>query len=249
MAEQMVRRNRVLQAMQEGRKATGYQITYPSVWAVEILSRVDFDYIWLDGEHGPFTYRDLEEMARAAEAAGATPIARVENVEASTVLQYLDRGIQGIMGPHIASGEDAEKLADACYFGPRGSRSFGGNRGTRYSFTPDAWGDKRDFYAQANDEMLVGALLEDQGAIDNIDDILAVEGIHYFGIGMNDFAQGIGYPGEPEHPDVVKAATELSSYIRSKGRHMSGDIMAAIWIQELLLNSAHAFMDEVAASD
>ena len=92
--------------------------------------------------------------------------------------------------------------------------------------------------------MLVGALLEDQGSIDNIDDILAVDGIHYFGIGMNDFAQGIGYPGEPEHPDVVKAADELSDYIRSKGRHMSGDIMDSVWIHELLLNSAQQFMDE-----
>ena len=244
---QMVNRNRVLQAVDEGRKAIGYQITYPSVWAVEILSRVDFDYIWIDGEHGPFTYNDLEAMARAAEAAGITPIARVENVEQSTILQYLDRGIQGIMGPHISSGEDAQKLVDACYFGPQGDRSFGGNRGTNYSFTPDAWGDKRDFYKQANDNMLVGALLEDQGAIDNIDDILAVDGIHYFGIGMNDFAQGIGYPGEPEHPVVVKAADDLSSHIRSKGRHMSGDIMDAIWIQELLLNSANAFIDGLKA--
>ena len=98
-------------------------------------------------------------MVRAVEAAGATAVARVENVEASHILQYVDRGIQGIMGPHIASGEDAEKLVDACYFGPIGHRSFGGNRGTNYSFTPDAWGDKRDFYQQANDNMIVGALL------------------------------------------------------------------------------------------
>ena len=241
----MVRRNRVLQAIEDQRKAVGYQITYPSVWAVEILSRVNFDFIWIDGEHGPFTYTDLETMTRAAEAAGITPIARVENVQQSTVLQYLDRGIQGIMGPHISSGEDAEMLVDACYFGPIGSRSFGGNRGTLYTFTPDAWGDKRDFYKQSNDNMLVGALLEDQGAIDNIDDILAVEGIHYFGIGMNDFAQGIGYPGQPEHPDVVKAADELSEHIRRKGRPMSGDIMHGIWIQELLLNSANAFVDRL----
>lgn len=240
----MVRENRVLRAMRENRKALGYQITFPSVWDVEILARCDFDYVWIDGEHGPFSYSELESMVRAIEAAGATAIARVENVEASTVLQYLDRGMQGIMGPHIASGEDAEKLVDACYFGPIGSRSFGGNRGTNYSFTPDAWGDKRDFYQQANDNMLVGALLEDQGAIDNIDDILAVEGIHYFGIGMNDFAQGIGYPGQPEHPDVVKAANELLDYIRSKGRNTSNDIMSSIWIHEMLLNSAETFMRE-----
>ena len=240
----MVKENRVLRAMRENRKALGYQITFPSVWDVEILGRCDFDYVWIDGEHGPFGYSELESMVRAIEAADATAIARVENVETSTVLQYLDRGVQGIMGPHIASGEDAEKLVDACYFGPMGSRSFGGNRGTNYSFTPDAWGDKRDFYQQANDNMLVGALLEDQGSIDNIDDILAVEGIHYFGIGMNDFAQGIGYPGQPEHPDVVKAANELSDYIRSKGRHMSDDIMSSIWIHEMLLNSAETFMRE-----
>ena len=107
--------------------------------------------------------------------------------------------------------------------------------------------DKRDFYQQANDNMLVGALLEDQGSIDNIDDILAVDGIHYFGIGMNDFAQGIGYPGECEHPDVVKAANELSDYIRSKGRYMNADIMSSVWIHELLLNSAQQFMDENAS--
>ena len=247
MGEVMVRENRVIKAMKEGRKALGYQMTFPSVWDIEILARCDFDFVWLDGEHGPFGYSETEQMVRAVEAAGATAIARVENVHHSTVLQYLDRGVQGILGPHIASGEDAEMLADACYFGPRGNRSFGGNRGTNYSFTPDAWGDKRAFYALANDNMLVGALLEDQGSIDNIDDILAVEGIHYFGIGMNDFAQGIGYPGQPEHLDVVGAADELSAYIRGKGRYMSDDIMSGIWIHELLLNSANDFISRNAS--
>jgi 4-hydroxy-2-oxoheptanedioate aldolase len=237
-----VRENRIVKAMREGRKALGYNITYPSVWDVEVLGMLDFDFVWIDGEHGPFGYSELETMARAAEAAGATAVARVENVEASTILQYLDRGIQGIMGPHIASGEDAQKLADACRFGPRGKRSFGGNRGTNYTFTPDPWGDKTAYYKEANDNMLVGALLEDQGAVDNIDDILAVDGIDYFGIGPNDFAQGIGYPGQPEHPDVIKVMKELTAYIRSKGRLMSADIMASVWIHDLLLDSGKAFL-------
>jgi 2-keto-3-deoxy-L-rhamnonate aldolase RhmA len=237
-----VRENRVIQAMKQGRKALGYNITYPSVWDIEILGRLDFDFVWIDGEHGPFGYSELEETVRAVEAAGATAVARVENVNQSTILQYLDRGIQGILGPHIASGEDAEALVDACYFGPRGKRSFGGNRGTNYTFTPDPWGDKTAYYKDSNDNMLVGALLEDQGAVDNIDDILKVEGIHHFGIGPNDFAQGIGYPGQPEHPDVVKVMNELSDYIHSKGRLMSGDIMTSVWIHDLLLSSGDDFM-------
>ena len=228
--------------MKEGRKAKGYNLTFPSPHVIEILGRLDFDYVWIDGEHGPFGQTELEETVRGIEAAGATPVARVESVNASTVLQYLDRGIQGVTGPHIASGEDAEALVDACYFGPVGQRSFGGNRGTNYTFTPEPWGDKTAYYKDSNDNMLVGALLEDQGSIDNIDDILAVEGIHHFGIGPNDFAQGIGYPGQPEHPDVVKAINELSDYIRSKGRLMTGDIMSSAWIHDILLTSAGDFL-------
>ncbi len=240
----LVRENRVIKAMKEGRKGKGYNLTFPSVHNIEILGRLDFDFVWIDGEHGPFGYSELEEQVRAIEAAGATALARVENVSRSTVLQYLDRGIQGIVVPHVSSGEDAQALADACYFGPQGKRSFGGNRGTNYTFTPDPWGDKTAYYADSNENLLVGALLEDQGAVDNIDDILAVDGIDHFGIGPNDFAQGIGYPGQPEHPDVVKAMDELSNYIRSKGRPMSGDIMDSIWIHDLLLSSAERFLDD-----
>ncbi len=239
-----VRENRIIKAMSEGRKALGYNITFPSVHNIEILGMLDFDFVWIDGEHGPFGYTELEDVVRAVEAAGATAVARVENINQSTVLQYLDRGIQGILGPHISSGEDAQALADACYFGPRGKRSFGGNRGTNYTFTPDPWGDKTAYYREANDNMLVGALLEDQGAVDNIDDILAVDGIDHFGIGPNDFAQGIGYPGQPEHPDVVKVMKELSDYIRSKGKPMSGDIMASVWIHDLLLDSGKKFLGD-----
>ncbi len=239
-----VRENRVIKAMGEGRIAKGYNLTFPSVHNIEILGRLDFDFVWLDGEHGPFGYTELEEQVRAIEAAGATAVARVENVEQSTILQYLDRGIQGVVGPHVSSGEDAQKLVDGCYFGPVGQRSFGGNRGTNYTFTPDPWGDKTAYYSDSNANMLVGALLEDQGAVDNIDDILAVEGIHHFGIGPNDFAQGIGYPGQPEHPDVVKVMDELSAYIRSKGRKMTADIMSSTWIHELLLSSGERFLKE-----
>ncbi len=239
-----VRENRVLKAMKEGRKAKGYNLTFPSVHNIEILGMLDFDFVWLDGEHGPFGYTELEEQVRAVEAAGATAVARVESADQSHVLQYLDRGIQGIVVPHVSSGEDAQALVDACYFGPAGKRSFGGNRGTNYTFTPDPWGDKTAYYKNSNDNMLVGALLEDQGAVDNIDDILAVDGIDHFGIGPNDFAQGIGYPGQPEHPDVVKVMNELSTYIRSKGRKMTGDIMSSVWIHDLLLGSARQFLNE-----
>ena len=98
MTEMMVRENRVLKAIGEGRKALGYQMTFPSVWDVEILGRLDFDYVWLDGEHGPFGYTELEEMVRAVEAAGATAVAegrKRRSVAHSAVSGSWDSGNHG----------------------------------------------------------------------------------------------------------------------------------------------------------
>ena len=226
--------------MKSGRKALGYNLTYPSVWDIEVLGRIDFDFVWLDGEHGPFTLENIEDICRTADAAGMTTIARVPDVNASTILRFLDRGVQGIYGPHIATREDARMLVDACYFGPQGQRSFGANRGTDY------WHDIPDlkaYYQHCNDNMLVGALLEDRASIDNIDEILAVDGIDYFGIGPNDFSQGLGYPGQPEHPDVAKATQELTDHIRSAGRRMVADVLESEWITTILIDGGRRVLE------
>jgi 2-keto-3-deoxy-L-rhamnonate aldolase RhmA len=236
--------NRVKQAMRQGRVAYGFNYTFPSPWVIEILGILDFDFVWIDGEHGPFGLDQLEEACRVAEQVGLTPIARVPTIEASTVLRYLDRGIMGITGPHIGTREQAEQLVKACYFGPLGERSFGGNRGTLYTLTPDPWGDKTAFYKEANDNMLVSALLEDQAAVDNIDELLQVEGIDYFGIGPNDFAQGTGFPGQPEHPTVVKTMRELEAKIRRGGGRMGNEFMRTVWVHDLLLSGGRNFLKD-----
>jgi HpcH/HpaI aldolase/citrate lyase family len=94
-------------------------------------------------------------------------------------------------GPHIATEADARQLVRACYFGPLGERSFGGNRGTDYNAGIP---DKAAYYREANEQMLVCALLEDVAVLENLDAILTVPGIDLYSIGPNDFAQSLGYP-------------------------------------------------------
>lgn len=235
----MKQANRVMTAMREGRVAYGYNLAFPAPWIIDILGQRPFDFVWLDGEHGPFGLDQIEDLCRVAESLGITPIARVPDIGSSTILRFLDRGIMGIVGPHIATQADAEQLVKACYFGPLGERSFGGNRGTDYNA---GIADKAAYYRHANDHMLVGALLEDASVIDNLDGILAVPGIDYFGIGPNDFSQSLGYPGEPDHPEVVKAMTAITSRIRQAGRKMGQDIMAAVWISDMLLDASQRFL-------
>ncbi len=230
--------NRVKTAIAEGRVASGYILNFPSPQIIEILAPFDFDFVWLDGEHGPFSLERLEELCRAAELADVTPVARVPDIRSSTILSYLDRGVQGIIGPHIACKADAEQLVRSCYFGPLGERSFGGNRGCDYDFRI---ADKAAYYQQANDNMLVSALLEDRGVLENLEEILAVEGIDYFSVGPNDFAQGLGFPGEPQRKEVVQAIDDVFQRIRKFGRRTDADVIRRIHVKDMLIESAASF--------
>src|SRR5579871_583492 len=226
--------NRIKSAMQAGRMAYGYGLTFPSQWVIDILGKLDFDFVFIDGEHGPFDLERLEDLCRTAERYNLTTFARVPDIGSSTILRYLDRGIMGILGPHVATEADARQLVRACYFGPLGERSFGGNRGTDYNAMI---ADKAAYYREANEQMLVVALLEDVAVIDNLDAILAVPGIDLYSIGPNDFAQSLGYPGQPDHPEVVKTMQEITRRIQQAGRTMQADVMKGAWVTEMLIDA------------
>jgi hypothetical protein len=132
--------------------------------------KLDFDFVFIDGEHGPLGLDQIEDLCRTAERHDVTTIARVPDIGSSTILRYLDRGVMGILGPHIATEADARQLVRACYFGPLGERSFGANRGTDYNAGIP---DKAAYYREANEQMLVCALLEDVAVLGNLDAILS----------------------------------------------------------------------------
>ena len=168
-----------------------------------------------------------------------TTIARVPDIGSSTILRYLDRGIMGILGPHIVTEADARQLVRACYFGPLGERSFGANRGTDYNA---GIADKAAYYREANEQMLVCALLEDVAVLENLDAILSVPGIDPCSIGPNDFAQSLGYPGQPDHPEVVKTMQEITRRIRQAGRTMQLDVMQGAWVSDMLLDAGRRIL-------
>jgi 2-keto-3-deoxy-L-rhamnonate aldolase RhmA len=145
----------------------------------------------------------------------------------------------GILGPHIATEADTGQLVRACYFGPLGERSFGANRGTDYNA---GIADKAAYYREANEQMLVCALLEDVAVLDNLDTILSVPGIDLYSIGPNDFAQSLGYPGHPDHPEVAKTMQEITRRIRQAGRTMQADVMQGAWVSDMLLDAGRRIL-------
>lgn len=238
MPDQM-RVNSVVSNMAQGRMSYGLNLSFPSTTLIELAGRVGFEFVTFDSEHGPFTVDILDDLCRVADMAGLTPMARVPDIEHPTILRFLDRGIMGITGPHIVDARRAQKLADACRYVPRGLRSFGSGRGAYFGDVESLPG----YMERTNNNILVIAQLEDVQVLDNIEDILAVEGIDLYASGAQDIAQSLGLPGQPNHPDVLEFEARVRDAVHAAGKRMADDVMSSARATNMFMDSARAFLE------
>ena len=233
-----MRVNNVVTKMKAGGMAYGCNLSFPSSTLIELAGRAGFDFVTFDGEHGPFTPENLDDLCRFADMAGLTPMARVPAIDSPTILRFLDRGIMGVTGPHIVNAERARQLADACRYVPGGKRSFGSGRGAYFGDFESG----PDYMEHTNANILVSAQLEDVEVLSNIDEILAVEGIDLYASGAQDIAQSLGLPGQPNHPKVKEFEAQVRDAVHSAGKKMADEVMVTARAGNLFLDSARAFL-------
>ena len=205
-----MRHNLAKEKLAAGRPISVVAPGYTSAGLVELLGRMGFDAIFIDCEHGPAGWDEVENMVRAAELTDVTPIVRVQSNDPSTITRALDRGAGGVQVPHINTRAQAEAAVRAAKFAPLGHRGYAGGR--------SAFGVKGNFTSHANDETMVVAMLEEVEALTNLDDILQVEQIDAFFIAPGDLAQSMGYPGQMDHPEVQAAVQDAVRRVRAAGR-------------------------------
>ena len=198
--------NRMKEKLKAGEPVFGVSVMIPSPQIVEMVGAAGFDWVLLDCEHGTLTLESVELMAMAAEACGITAIARPVTRSAEHILQVLDRGVMGVQVPHVNTAADAREVIAAVKYHPAGRRGLAaGTRAAVY----DSHGTLADHVKAANDATLIAIQLEEQAAIDNIDELLKVDDIDVFFIGPSDLSQSMGHPGNPKAP-AVAAAIEAS---------------------------------------
>ena len=153
-----------------------------------------FDAAWIETEHGPYDFADIPDLTRACDLWGMTPVVRVNQITPGVIYRTLDVGAQGIIMPHVNNADEARQVVDAARFHPLGRRGMFGSR--------QGYGDP-DYVRKANDETLVVIMIEDIAAVDQLDDILKVDGIDVFFVAPGDLSQSMGLLGQPFHPDVT----------------------------------------------
>lgn len=145
---------------------------------VEAAGYAGYDFVLLDMEHGPGTFENLQNLIRAANVSGVCPVVRVPRGTDIWIDQALDVGAGAIMIPQIDSADQARAAVSAAKFSPRGTRgTCRFVRSAAYGAIPGA-----DYFAKAQDTMVI-LQAEGQKAIDNLDDILSVEGVDIVFVG------------------------------------------------------------------
>lgn len=164
----------------------------------EIMAECGYDFIAADIEHTSISERDFVDFARAVKGL-TVPFARVANSDEMAIRRMLDLGAEGVIVPMVNSGEQAKAVVDAAKYAPQGKRGFAWVRPNKYGV------EFNKYAAEANDKITVIAMIETKEAVENIDEILSVEGIDGVFIGPYDLSGSYGIVGQVNH-DIIKEA-------------------------------------------
>ena len=162
----------------------------PSVETVEIVKLAGFDFIVLDAEHALLSLSDLNHMILAARALGLAPIVRVPDHGYGDVQRILDAGAAGLFFPHVADRAECEQVIRQASHPPYGTRGAGG--GMRAGNWGMAGRGSASYVKDGVDKVMRIPMIEERIAVDNADEILAVEGVDGVFIGPGDLSMTMG---------------------------------------------------------
>ena len=177
----------------------GTHVSLGDTMSSEMLSMAGFDFIWIDMEHTPMSNYDVLHHIIAVENAGAASFIRIPYIDPVTVKPILEMGPAGIIFPNVKTKEDAELAVASCVYPLKGIRGFGPLRAQRYGLT-----DMADYVADCDKGLWKIMQIEHVDAVNNLEEILAVDGVDAIIVGSNDLSASIGLLGQTGHPEVKK---------------------------------------------
>jgi 4-hydroxy-2-oxoheptanedioate aldolase len=206
--------NRTKARLGAGEAAFGCFVRTPEPSLIEYVAMLGWDFLVFDAEHGTLQPSEVEDLCRAVEPRGTTPIVRVTTNDPPTILRFLDTGVHGVHVPWVNSAAEVERAVQSVKYTPRGIRGLAGSRASEWGINEPIG----EYVKRANRETLVVIHIETQDAVDAIDDYLAVDGVDVLFIGPTDLSQSLGHPGDLKHPDVLRAMDRVADAVVGSGR-------------------------------
>ncbi|OHB81382.1 MAG: hypothetical protein A2V98_21865 [Planctomycetes bacterium RBG_16_64_12] len=210
----------------DGEILVGTWLVLGSSLTAEIAGNSGFDWVVLDMEHGMGGSDSLLSQLQAVAATPAAPIVRVAFNDPVLIKRALDLGPAGIMAPMVSTAEDAERVVRAMRYPPQGIRGV-----TPYTRPADFGREFREYFATANDELICLVQIETEKAVENADEIAAVDGVDVLFIGPLDLTVGLGIMKQFDHPKYRAAVEKIVSACRKAGK-VPGIILLDVEVPE-----------------
>jgi len=204
--------NRFKAALREPAVQVGLWLSLGSPIAAEIGATAGFDWLLVDGEHGPNDALTITEQLRAVGPYPVSLVARARDGTAASIGPLLDAGVQTIMVPKVESASQAGAIVRQLRYPPTGDRgvAVGSVRASR-------WGAIDGYLDHAAEQLALIIQVETRTGLENLSSLAGVDGVDGIFIGPNDLAASLGHPGEQSHQDVEAAITHAVSALASTG--------------------------------
>ncbi|MCR5859950.1 aldolase/citrate lyase family protein [Mesorhizobium sp. J428] len=205
-------RNHFKAAIASGRHQLGLWCSLPGGYAAELVAGSGYDWLLFDTEHSPSDPIGVLSQLQAAAAHDVSSIVRPASNDPVLIKRMLDVGAQTLLIPYVQTREEAEAAVAAMRYPPRGIRGVSGlTRATRFGRVPG-------YATKAESELCLLVQVETGFALDRLEDIASVEGVDGVFIGPADLAASLGFPGEPDRPEVVAAVENAIARIKAAGK-------------------------------
>jgi 4-hydroxy-2-oxoheptanedioate aldolase len=194
-----MRPNPVKRTLKSGQPSVGTWLSLGSITAARFMARAGFAWLTVDIEHSLVDWETATHMFGAIADAGCTALARVPANRHDHIKRVLDNGAHGIVVPMVNSRAEAEAAVSAALYPPVGTRSVGGSvHALNFGTSP------QDYYAHANEELLIILQCEHIHAVEDADAIFSVPGIDAIFVGPNDLAASMrDKSGKPPSPEAT----------------------------------------------
>ncbi|GEM79682.1 4-hydroxy-2-oxoheptanedioate aldolase [Vibrio superstes] len=205
--------NHFKQALKQSDPLWGLWLGLPDTSCAEICGSAGFDWVLIDGEHASFDLSDIKYHLQALEPHSASSIVRAEDSNPTLIKRLLDIGAQTLLVPMVNTAEQAQEVVKSAMYPPLGTRGIGSAlaRASQWNRIPQ-------YLHRANDQTCILVQVETKQAIDNIEEIAAIEGIDGIFIGPSDLSGSMGHIGNPDHPEVVAAIDHAIRVINQSGK-------------------------------
>jgi 4-hydroxy-2-oxoheptanedioate aldolase len=203
-----MRPNKLREIWQAGGSAVNGWLAIPNGFSAETMAHQGWDSLTIDLQHGVVDYPGMVSMLQAISTTPTVPVVRVPWLEPGILMKTLDAGAYGVICPMVNTREDAQRLVAWTHYAPRGVRSFGPVRALLYGGA--------DYPTHANDTIVTFAMIETAQALDNLDDILSVEGLDAIYIGPSDLSLSLGCTATFD--DLEPRAAEAVAHILARAQ-------------------------------